>query len=82
MPNLQTQKGVRHSSAERGQEPGNSSDAEAVQGLLKVRMTTDEPIAFADEWAATSCSTWHPKAICVRIAGFCRRINQGGSRLL
>ena len=72
--------GIRHSSAERGQEPGNRADAEAVQGSLKVKMTTDEAIAFADEWA--DGMTFHEgsqgwRVVCKLLADEVRRYRRG-----
>jgi len=72
--------GIRPSATERGQEPGNRADAEAVQGSLKVKMTTDEAIAFADEWA--DGMTFHEgsqgwRVVCKLLADEVRRYRRG-----
>lgn len=77
---LELRSGIRPATEEGIKRAGSGSDARDMPGPLKVRMTTDEAIEFADEWA--KCATFYEGAmgwrvVCKLLADEVRRLRRG-----
>ncbi len=77
---LELRTGIRPATEDGLKRAGSSTDADNMQAPLKVRMTTDEAIAFADEWARGA--TFHEgsmgwRVVCKLLADEVRRYQRG-----